>query len=161
MIAVQHNPTADTRTCDYTKVTKDELEAASVAHIREVYLGLRFLQECLEERARLHDWDKVSKEGLEHFFSDFQTGFKETGWYKKHLAETRHHPTIEGGLREDINLIDVLEQIVDSVMAGMARSGEVRLEPIAADVLERAYANTIELMKAEVAAKPKAERGRG
>ena len=132
MIQVTHNPLADTRTCDYTKVTKDELQAASAEHIYEVYMGLRFLQGLLEERARLHDWDKVSEEGLAHFFADFRTGFKETGWYKQHLAETRHHPTIEGGLRDDINLIDVLEQIVDSVMAGLARSGEVRLEPISA-----------------------------
>ncbi len=137
MIEVTHNPIADTRTCDYTEVTKEELEAASVGHIREVYMGLRHFQELLEERARLHDWDKVSEEGLEHFFSDFQTGFKETGWYKKHLEETRHHPTIEGGLRDDINLIDVLEQIVDSVMAGLARIGEVRLEPIPGAVLRR------------------------
>lgn len=150
MIEVAHNPTADTRTCDFTKVTKEELVAASVAHIRDVYMGLRFLQSLLEERARLHDWDKVSEKGLAHFFADFQTGFKETGWYKNHLAESRHHLTIPGGKVADVNLIDVLEQIVDSVMAGMARSGDVRLEPVPGDVLERAYANTIEMLKAEV-----------
>lgn len=43
-----------------------------------------------------------------------------------------------------------LERIADCVMAGMARSGNVYPLTLNADLLERAFQNTVELLKAEV-----------
>ena len=51
---------------------------------------------------------------------------------------------------EDINLIDVIEMIVDCVMAGLARSGEVYPLDINPDVLLKAFQNTVEMLKENV-----------
>lgn len=51
---------------------------------------------------------------------------------------------------EDVNLLDVLEYISDCVMAGMARSGSVYDLTMPPELLERAFKNTVELLKKEV-----------
>lgn len=51
---------------------------------------------------------------------------------------------------EDVNLVDVLDMIIDCVMAGMGRSGSVRPLDISPEVLMVAFQNTVELMKAEI-----------
>lgn len=51
---------------------------------------------------------------------------------------------------EDVNLIDVLEMIVDCVMAGMARTGNVYPLDIKNEVLRKAFDNTVELLKRNV-----------
>ena len=55
---------------------------------------------------------------------------------------------------DDVNLIDVLDWIADCVMAGMARSGNVYPLAVPPEVLARAVANTVEMLKAEVVVKP-------
>jgi hypothetical protein len=45
-----------------------------------------------------------------------------------------------------VNLLDVLEHIVDCVMAGKARKGEFTPDVLGAGILERAYANTQKMM---------------
>ena len=54
------------------------------------------------------------------------------------------------GIPEDVNLIDVLEMIVDCVMAGMGRTGTVYPLEIKSEVLMSAFVNTVELLKNEV-----------
>ena len=49
-----------------------------------------------------------------------------------------------------VNLLDVIEYISDCVMAGMARSGSVYGPEMPPELLERAFKNTVELLKAEV-----------
>ncbi len=64
------------------------------------------------------------------------------------------------GIREDVNLIDVLDFIADCVMAGMARSGSVYPLKLDAVILERAFQNTVEALKSNVmAAAPAAHLG--
>lgn len=46
--------------------------------------------------------------------------------------------------------IDVLEHIVDGVMAGIGRSGEYRQDPPPVGLLEKAYANTQKLIASMV-----------
>jgi hypothetical protein len=53
-------------------------------------------------------------------------------------------------VREDVNLIDVLDFIADCVMAGMARSGSVYPLTLSPELLERAFQNTVSMLKAEV-----------
>jgi len=148
MIKIKKSETADTRTCDWSKVTKEKLKESSIQHIHDVYKGLRFLQSKLEIAAMSHDWDKI--EGIDHFHSDFKTGFKETGWWDNHRKVNRHHLDKEDGIPEDVNLIDVLEHITDCVMAGIARSGTVYDLNISSDILQKAFKNTVELLKANV-----------
>jgi hypothetical protein len=148
MIQIRPSPTADTRTCDYAKVTQDELYVSSEQHIVDVRKALDFFQDKLEESAEHHDPDKLTD--IAGFHADFLTGFKQTAWWDRHRKLNRHHLTEPDGVPSDVNLIDVLDFIADCVMAGMARSGsvyELRLSP---ELLERAFQNTVRLLKAEV-----------
>ena len=56
----------------------------------------------------------------------------------------------EDGIPADVNLIDVLDFIADCVMAGMGRSGSVYALNLPPELLERAFQNTVELLKAQV-----------
>lgn len=151
MIKIHPSPTADTRTCDYANVTKDELYVSSEQHIHDVRKALDFFHDKLEEAAENHDPDKLTD--IDGFHRDFIHGFTEpdyTEWWRKHRMLNRHHLTHPDGTPTDVNLIDVLDFISDCVMAGMARSGsvyELRLSP---ELLEFAFHNTVKLLKAQV-----------
>ena len=148
MIFIYPSPTADTRTCDFSKVTKDTLYVSSVQHIQDVAQGLDFFQRRLSVASNRHDYDKLSN--LDQFHADFIGGFKETGWWDNHRKVNRHHLNEEDGTPTSVNLIDVLEFITDCVMAGMARSGSVYDLHLPPEVLERAFQNTVALLKSQV-----------
>lgn len=143
-IRIKKSQNADTRTCDWSKVSKEELLKDSKQHINDVRKGLLFLSELLELAGSTHDYTKI--QGIDEFHRDFQTGFKKTEWWKMHQRIERHHFNEKEYIQEDVNLIDVLEQIVDGVMAGMARSGEYRYEPLSDQLLQKAYKNTARLL---------------
>ena len=145
-IKIKKSQTADTRTCDWSKVTKKQLLASSKQHIDDVRQGLTYLMTLLDKAADNHDYTKLTE--IDHFHHDFKTGFAETGWWEMHQKTERHH--IMDHEPDDINLIDVLEHIVDCVMAGMARSGKFRFEGVNAEQLERAFVNTVDLLLKEV-----------
>jgi hypothetical protein len=63
-----------------------------------------------------------------------------------HQKVERHHLKNKEFIQDDVNLIDVLEQIIDGVMAGLARSGEYKQEEMPAELLEKAYKNTVSLI---------------
>ena len=147
-ITIQPSPTADTRTCDWSKVTKEELLRASLMHKQDIAKAMGFFQTLLTEAAVRHDHDKLH--AIEHFHSDFKGGFKETGWWDNHRAVNRHHLRDADGIPTDVNLIDVLDYIADCVMAGMARSGSVYDITLPSELLARAFKNTTELLKAAV-----------
>lgn len=148
MIRIKPSLTADTRTCDYTKVTRDELFSSSLQHIADVEQGLRYFQRVLEKQLAIHDQDKLHN--IEGFHRDFITGFQKTEWWDLHRKLNRHHLTHEDGVPEDVNLIDVLDFIVDCVMAGMARSGQVRPLKLQPELLERAFQNTVNQLISQV-----------
>lgn len=157
MIEIHPSPTADTRTCDWSKVTKETLIDSSIQHIEDIRAGLDFFKAALDRAGALHDHDKIS--GIDAFHADFATGFKQTGWWDNHRKVNRHHLLQEDGIPADVNLIDVLDFIVDCVMAGMARSGSVYALHLPPELLERAFQNTVETLKAnvEVTASPPEE----
>ena len=74
------------------------------------------------------------------------------GWCnrERHQKLNRHHLTQDDGIPADVSLIDVLDFIADCVMAGMARSGSVYPLVLPPELLERAFQNTVALLKAEV-----------
>jgi len=148
MIEIHKSATADTRTCDFATVTKDQLLRSSKQHIRDVKRGLDYFQLLLCEAGYRHDADKLTD--IDGFHADFVTGFKQTGWWDRHRGLNRHHLLQPDGVPADVNLIDVLDMIVDCVMAGMGRSGNVYPLDINPDVLKAAFDNTVALLKAQV-----------
>ncbi len=148
MITIEKSPTADTRTCDYANVSKETLLASSKQHIQDVREGLQFFACMLGTAILDHDTDKLTD--IDGFHADFLTGFTRTDWWDRHRKLNRHHLTQNDGIPADVNLIDVLDFIADCVMAGMARSGSVYELKLPAELLERAFQNTVERLKREV-----------
>ena len=148
MILIKPSPTADTRTCDFANTSKETLLASSRQHIADVREGLLYLGSVLAKAAENHDFDKITD--IDGFHRDFVTGFKQTEWWDKHRVLNRHHINMDDGVRDDVNLIDVCDFIVDCVMAGMARSGSVYPLKLSPELLETAFRNTVELLKRNV-----------
>lgn len=154
MITIQKSATADTRTCDFANVSKQTLLESSCQHIEDVCMALAFFQQLLSTAAMKHDTDKITD--IDGFHADFVTGFKQTGWWERHRKLNRHHLVdINGlpqddGIPDDVNLIDVLDYISDCVMAGMARSGSVKPLKMPSWILDRAFQNTVTLLKNNV-----------
>jgi hypothetical protein len=145
VIKIKQSQTADTRTCDFKTVTRETLGASSVQHIQDVRLALEFFAQLLHRAAAVHDTDKLTD--LDSFHADFVTGFEQSGWWERHRTLNRHHLTNDDGIPADVNLIDVLDFVADCVMAGMARSGSVYPLALPPELLERAFQNTVTLLK--------------
>ncbi len=159
MIEITKSEMVDTWMCDFVNVSKDQLLRSSQTHIGDVCRALALFGDLLQGAGSRHDSDKLT--GIDHFHSDFVTGFKETGWWDNHRKVNRHHLGAADGVPEDVNLLDVLEMVADCVMAGMARSGSVYPVEIHPDVLKRAFHNTMELLKSQVIVKDSKQEGAG
>lgn len=151
MIEIQKSKTADTRTCDFANTTKKTLLDSSRQHIGDIVKAIAFFQSRLTQAAGEHDYDKLT--AIDWFHADFVTGFKQTGWWDNHRKIHRHHLDKPDGVPDDVNLLDVLEHIADCVMAGMGRSGSVYELKLSDELLQRAFRNTTELLKAQVVVK--------
>ena len=146
MITIKKSPTADSRTA-VGDPTKNDLLASSVQHIGDVQKGMAFLASKIIEAGTIHDHTKIS--GIDDFYDSYSkklTGdaFKAEKWFQSHLTE-RHH--LNDRCPDDVTLIDVLERVVDITTAGMARSGRIYDDTLDSEILQRAYKNTIELLK--------------
>lgn len=148
MITIRKSQTADTRTCNWATVSKEQLRQSSLQHIHDVTKALAFFREMIKDAEIHHDEDKITY--LDEFHNDFQTGFKVTTWYERHKRVSRHHIDKPEGVRDDIDLVDVLEHIADCVMAGMGRSGSVYELKLPDELLQKAFKNTVELLKQNV-----------
>jgi hypothetical protein len=144
-IVIKPSPTADTRSCDWSKVSKQQLCDSSIQHRSDVRKGFNFFIFMMQKQADLHDHDKLSD--IDSFHADFQTGFEQHEWWDRHRKINRHHLLQEDGVPDDVNLVDVLDLIIDCTMAGLARSGDIYPITISPDVLQRAFENTCELLK--------------
>ncbi len=154
MIKIHPSPTADTRTCDVSTVTREMLYNSSAQHIADVRAALALFGRELNEAALRHDFDKLTD--ITTFHADFVTKFEQTLWWDTHRRINRHHLTMADGVRDDVNLIDVLDFIADCVMAGMARSGSVYPLKLSPELLETAFQNTVEMLKRQVVVVPEA-----
>lgn len=148
MIYISKSETADTRTCDFKNVDKQTLLNSSVQHIGDVRRALAFFASMIDEAATRHDTDKLTD--IDGFHADFVTGFTQTSWWDRHRQLNRHHLFQDDGIPNDVDLIDVLDLIADCVMAGMARSGSVYDLKLSPELLERAFQNTVTLLKEQV-----------
>jgi hypothetical protein len=144
LIKIKKSPTADSRTCNTDEVSKKQLLASTELHLSDIKAGFAFFIEKMKWQADYHDQSKLTH--IDDFYRNFKTKFKERDWWDYHQKVERHHFHDPKYVPEDVNLIDVLDQIIDGVMAGMARSGSYRFEPFSNDLLQRAYENTIKLL---------------
>jgi hypothetical protein len=106
--------------------------------------GLIFFQMMLTDAYMRHDHDKIT--GIDLFHKEFITGFATTEWWDNHRKVNRHHLLVDDGIPSDVNLIDVIDMIVDCVMAGKARTGIVYPLDIKPETLMNAFQNTIKLL---------------
>lgn len=143
-ITIKKSPTADTRSCDYTKVSKEQLAHSSTYHKLDVRACISFMNYVLSLHASAHDHDKL--EDIEGFHKNFATGFEERDWLDRHYQKNRHHLENVDAWPEDVNLFDVLDHIADQTMAGMARSGEIRPVNLPGQLLQLAVGNTVKLI---------------
>ena len=144
MIEIKPSPTANSRTCDFKNTSKETLIESSKQHIEDVINGFEFLINKMREQIKNHDFDKLTD--IETFYKDFKVNFETTEWWDNHRKINRHHLFQSDGIPKDVNLIDVLETIVDCVMAGKARTGYVYPLNISNELLQKAFTNTVELM---------------
>lgn len=144
MIYIKPSKTADSRTCDWSKVTKEQLLESSKQHIQDIAKGFDFFIELMQRQKYIHDLTKIND--IDGFYEDFKTGFERTEWWSDHQRKERHHFNNPEFIQDDVNLIDIIDQIVDGVMAGLARSGSYRQEYISPELLTKAYKNTVSLL---------------
>lgn len=150
MIDITLNPNADSRVA--TEISSEEaLMAATDEHISHVQQALSIFANLLERSGEIHDFTK--KAYSEEFYNELATlkpgdEFKNGKWYKLHISRERHH--LLSKAPEDVNLVDVLEYISDGVVAGYARSGSVYDITIPDELLQKAFRNTVELLKSQV-----------
>ena len=141
IITIRKSPSADTRTAQ-GEVSKETLLESSKMHISDVQKGMKWCAKRLLEAGTRHDWTKI--EYIDEFYKQFNNAMKTgdwgKGWYDEiHIVKERHH--LKDNPPEDVDLLDVIEQVVDGVMAGLARSGKYREEPPSPELLVKAYNN--------------------
>lgn len=149
-ILIKKTPNADTRSTNgemnSTTIMKDTEE-----HKRAVKAGLTVLAEELIFIGEIHDHSKISN--IEEFtkaLSDHTKGIKKikkSDWWQKHKME-RHH--LNDRVPDDVNLLDVIEMIVDGVVAGKARTGDVYPIILDNDILQKALINTQKMIVSKV-----------
>lgn len=125
---------------------KEKVKEGTVQHIEDVGKAIAFFCSQLIHRASIHDYDKLTT--IDRFHEELTTGV-DNGWWRDHQIMHRHHLT-HIGTPADVNLIDVLEYISDCVMAGLGRSGSVYELKIPEGILQKAFENTVEMLKSNV-----------
>jgi hypothetical protein len=146
MIELIKTPDADSRSVN-GRVTLTKLQLATANHIDHVSKGLEYFVGLLKAAGKKHDHTK--SENIEDFHKALESGkIKSSRWYKMHISEERHHLIAKAP--DDVNLIDVFEHLVDCVMAGSARSGEIFDIELSNELLQKAHKNTVEMLKKQI-----------
>lgn len=146
MIKLIKDPNADSRSVN-GKVPLKNLQLATVNHIDHVAQGLEYFADLLTAAGKNHDHTKL--ENMKEFHEALESRkIKSSQWYKMHISEERHH--LISNVPDDVNLIDIFEHLVDCVMAGTARSGEIYDIDLPDEVLQKAHKNTVELLKKQI-----------
>lgn len=144
MIKIQKSITADSRSCDYKKVSVGQLRESTFQHKEDIIKAVKFFTNMLTEQAYVHDNHKLDT--IKHFHKCFVGGFKDQSWWDEHKKEKHHLANKDDVDMENVNLVDVLEYISDCVVARKARTGKVSEVNIDNEVLKRAFKNTVNLL---------------
>lgn len=130
------------QTYGFKNVSREELLHSTQQHIRDVRQGIAWFMEQFAYRAKHHDFTKLKY--FNDFYKDFVNNFKTNDWFQLHKNLERHHIADPEGQHQDIDLIDVIEYIVDTVMAGFSRNGSYYMQQLSPELLEMAYINTVQ-----------------
>lgn len=102
----------------------------------------------LLSKGKRHDFTKIDK--IDDFYRDFINNFETQEWYDFHKQIERHHISEPDGVRDDVDMLDVLEHIADIVVASKARHGKFFFKELPEGVLELAFRNTINKLLEQV-----------
>lgn len=147
---------AKTNKCDTRSIdnifTEEDVRIDTENHIDAVKKVTQEFARTLVDQVGHHDCTKLGIY-LPEFTNALKTGFKgddfkKLNWWEVHKISERHH--LNDHCPSDVNLIDVLEMLVDCVCAGKARTGEVYPINISNEILQKAIANTVEMLKENV-----------
>jgi hypothetical protein len=129
--------------------TREDIYNDVLKHIKDVQLCMNKCSAKVAQAGMLHDNTKVIYN--EEYIDLVDKGvvdddFIKSDWWVKHIHEERHH--LLSNVPVDVNLFDVLEMIVDVIVAGKARKGYFDSEDLNLDmgVLLRAYWNTVKFV---------------
>lgn len=146
MITVRKAVNADSRSAE-DGFSKEALLKDTKNHINDVSKGLDFIAVEIMNRGSYHDHTKI--ENMDQFYDALKSeNVKKSFWYNIHITKERHH--LKSNVPDDVNIIDVIEHIVDCTMAGLTRSGTIYDVDISPEVLQKAVANTVELLKENI-----------
>ena len=146
MITINKTPNADSRSAN-EEMTVESLRESTFQHIDHVRQALLYFHNKLLEAAEKHDETKPLT--IEDFYEALTSGnVKNSTWYQYHITEERHH--LLSKAPDDVNLIDVIEYLCDCVMAGLARSGDIYDIELPDELLQKAFKNTVDLLKSQV-----------
>ncbi len=150
-VEIYKNGNGDTRTADHIP-DFTEFTTANSLHVTDVIVTADAFCDLLMKSVQRHDWTKTTEPYRSMFYRDMvatmegRLKFEDGEWAHLHYDELeRHH--LKRHVPEDVDFVDVLEMIFDCVCAGKARSGEVYPFELHDDVLQKAFQNTVELVK--------------
>ena len=130
--------------------TKEELLISHALHISDVQKGCAFIANKIIEAGINHDHTKnfyIDDFIEENIAAKSGDEFRASKWYQTHITKERHH--LNAKCPDDVNLIDVIESLIDCVMASSARGGEGKFY-ISDEILQKAYQNTVEMLQKEI-----------
>lgn len=127
------------------ETTAELLTKATQLHIQDVGNGIDFIIARLQEAKRGHDHTKLENMGL--FLEAFNSGFTDKRYYEMHKASEKHHL---GENFTELTLIDLLEHMVDGIVAGKARAGGVYPFNIPPALLASMVTNTAKLIETNI-----------
>ena len=148
-IQIEPHTENDTRTATVIP-TREEFDKANISHVKDVCNVMDALVEIIQQRAKRHDYTKFTDADnfyrqLCYCINNHDEDFTSSSWYKQHVTKERHH--LNANCPNDVNLIDVLEMIVDCVVADIAKTGDVQPISIIPAVLNKAVQNTASLIQ--------------
>lgn len=153
-VKIKANTNGDTRVASGIPTIQDFNEA-NRSHQEDVKALAEAFARAIVKQTKNHDWTKTSEPYKSMFYRDFcdtmngHIKFEDGKWAKIHYDELERHHLLRH-VPDDVNLIDVIEMLCDCVCAGMARSNDVYNVTIPEDVLAKATANTLDMLKEHV-----------
>ena len=154
MIQIKKHTEGDSRVAKELPTFQD-FDNANFDHRNDVTNLISEFIHILSAKSSGHDWSKIKEPYRSMFYRDLcatlegRMNFMDGEWANIHYNKLeRHH--LKQRCPDDVDLFDVIEMICDCVAAGMARSGDVYDVDIPAEVLTKAVANTVELLKDQI-----------
>jgi len=140
-------------------ITDDAIKAyeflGNYMHINDVQKGCAFIANKIIEAGIKHDDTKMTIDDINKKMAECKSDIdvKSSDWYKSHIHNNRHHFHQLKNCPDDYNLIDVIESLVDCVVAIKARRGQdakMAADYISPELLAKAFKNTIEMLENEI-----------